>query len=1006
MSTRQPPLSPRVDGRPRRNRLGRGLAAVLGIILTASAVAVAAPQTPSGRTPFAQVGAPLTNGQRTCTGTMNKHLRGVAKIAFGVAVKCVKQHGRGRVSNIAACVAADPSGKITRAHRRALAANQRKCAGADRRGIAKDPLALGSDPGGLTQVRNILLTAALEAIFGNDVDGTVVDAATDKQSSRCQEQVATKVARCHDALVAEFVRCKKDALRAGKAPFPEGANSTDDIATCLGRDPKGRIAEKCDRVIRSKVDGVRQVLRKKCVDAGVDLAAAFPQCGTANAESVHTCLVSATRCLACRVIDAADGLGAACDLFDDGAANASCLAPLLSPTATTAIVGASGGAIVSPDGRLTLDVPPGALPGDTTIRVRRLALDEIPAALRNRGVERLYDLDPDGLEFALPVGVTLDLDKSPLLPDGTVGADMGVLFSLSADRKRAEPLAKPRVEIDAVNDRVLVQGALSHFSDVMTSDAIISFDEGVLARITMFDPLPNSRIFLNSPFIVDVFYQLVRGQLFEPSPVFHTDKTAGSPTIVYTGEERLEIGAVGNRGDFAREIILDYACGNTPGLGAYQAEVTVEHPGLTGFLLDAFDILPGIEATSLIGDFTVFITVPIRCEPFQLCGNDPRNPGMCFGACQDPLLRECARPRPGDPCVCTAPCETLALDFCRVGTCPDDLQCISDAIGFCGCLPPPATPTVRAATPTPTTTPTPNATISPSVTATPAPPTATLSATPTATATPTPTATATPTPTPSQTPATTLSATPTATPTSTLPPCDFDVIAKQCGGACPTDMVCQFDGDDCGCVPANQLCDIDLALGQCGGFCPRIDHFCLHIGGGACGCVRADEQCEGAQAEPEACRVLGFCQLGQVCTGDDGECFCVAAPTPTPVPTATPRDFGCSDLNVVPDPENPTHGHVFVGGTCTESMAELVFQIVSDSSYTSFDIPMPEAAFDSTQRPFDTVRGTNPNPKSNLKDEILGSKFTTADANPHSVQVTATNAAGDTFQQVVETSGP
>jgi hypothetical protein len=134
----------------------------------------------------------------------------------------------------------------------------------------------------------------------------------------------------------------------------------------------------------------------------------------------------------------------------------------------------------------------------------------------------------------------------------------------------------------------------------------------------------------------------------------------------------------------------------------------------------------------------------------------------------------------------------------------------------------------------------------------------------------------------------------------------------------------------------------------------------------------------------------------------------MATPTAisTPTPTMTPVDFGCTDLNVIPDPVNPTHGHVFTGGTCNQSMATLVFQVLSGSSYTSFDIPLPEGVFEDTARPSDTVRGTNPSPETNLKDEIQGAKFTTADANPHSVQVTAENAAGETFQQVVPVPGP
>ena len=102
-------------------------------------------------------------------------------------------------------------------------------------------------------------------------------------------------------------------------------------------------------------------------------------------------------------------------------------------------------------------------------------------------------------------------------------------------------------------------------------------------------------------------------------------------------------------------------------------------------------------------------------------------------------------------------------------------------------------------------------------------------------------------------------------------------------------MVCQFDGSDCGCVPADGLCGLDVAQGQCAGFCPRIDDFCLYVDG-ACGCIPADHACDRVNGDTEFCRANGFCQVGEECIGDDDECFCVPVPTATPAPTpaATP----------------------------------------------------------------------------------------------------------------------
>lgn len=61
----------------------------------------------------------------------------------------------------------------------------------------------------------------------------------------------------------------------------------------------------------------------------------------------------------------------------------------------TATIGGAGGVLVSTDGRLTLDVPAGALAADTVIEIQQI---EWP-----RGVG--WRLAPEGLQFALPVTV-------------------------------------------------------------------------------------------------------------------------------------------------------------------------------------------------------------------------------------------------------------------------------------------------------------------------------------------------------------------------------------------------------------------------------------------------------------------------------------------------------------------------------------------------------------------------------------------------------------------------
>ena len=88
---------------------------------------------------------------------------------------------------------------------------------------------------------------------------------------------------------------------------------------CLGTDPKGKIAKKCDPVSGPLAT---KVLPRIC--GTVDLSATFPGCGTADPGELASCLGEAVACRVCLGLSKADGLGEDCDVFDDGVANANC----------------------------------------------------------------------------------------------------------------------------------------------------------------------------------------------------------------------------------------------------------------------------------------------------------------------------------------------------------------------------------------------------------------------------------------------------------------------------------------------------------------------------------------------------------------------------------------------------------------------------------------------------------------------------------------------------------
>jgi hypothetical protein len=82
------------------------------------------------------------------------------------------------------------------------------------------------------------------------------------------------------------------------------------------------------------------------------------------------------------------------------------------PSEGQATIGAAGGTVTGPDG-VTVVVPEGALPADTTLRIARDATGA-PEVGGLRLVTPIYQLTPHGIEFESPVRIRIPFDRSQL----------------------------------------------------------------------------------------------------------------------------------------------------------------------------------------------------------------------------------------------------------------------------------------------------------------------------------------------------------------------------------------------------------------------------------------------------------------------------------------------------------------------------------------------------------------------------------------------------------------
>jgi hypothetical protein len=124
------------------------------------------------------------------------------------------------------------------------------------------------------------------------------------------------------------------------------------------------------------------------------------------------------------------------------------------PDAAPVTIGPEGGMLASPDGRLTMAVPPGALSRPTPLTITLSSAEPTGDTLGP-----IYEIGPSGTQFGQPVTIALrrdDLELGGLAPD-----DLAVVTAESAapEPRRWEPLASPRI------DATHVRGETTHLSD-------------------------------------------------------------------------------------------------------------------------------------------------------------------------------------------------------------------------------------------------------------------------------------------------------------------------------------------------------------------------------------------------------------------------------------------------------------------------------------------------------------------------------------------------------------
>ena len=134
----------------------------------------------------------------------------------------------------------------------------------------------------------------------------------------------------------------------------------------------------------------------------------------------------------------------------------------------------TGESVTSSDGIVTVEVPAGAAPEGVTVTVDVGDPGSLPQELRDSGLPIfVYELGPDGTQFAEPVTVRFRIPAALAGFDAAAGMPMALLAGRSGDA----PLdLYASVDVSLDGDVLVVSGSTDHFTDavVIVSDVPLS----------------------------------------------------------------------------------------------------------------------------------------------------------------------------------------------------------------------------------------------------------------------------------------------------------------------------------------------------------------------------------------------------------------------------------------------------------------------------------------------------------------------------------------------------
>lgn len=254
-----------------------------------------------------------TSDQQSCITALNKAAAKVGAKQAKESLACLKDAAGGKLGGMTAddCLTADRKGKMAKASDAIAALEAKRCSQAPDFAYSGSSEAFDDARAGRLMSFNDL--------FAPPVDSAVISCDSDADACKCQRAGASGIEALFKLKADTFVRCKKQML--------ETAASSADVARCID-DPgtAGSIAADSAGKIQKAVTSLGEKIARTCDEPGVTATAfaSHATCAGRQGQALASCIDEVTNCRVCQTLNGIDDLSVDCDLFDNGAADASC----------------------------------------------------------------------------------------------------------------------------------------------------------------------------------------------------------------------------------------------------------------------------------------------------------------------------------------------------------------------------------------------------------------------------------------------------------------------------------------------------------------------------------------------------------------------------------------------------------------------------------------------------------------------------------------------------------